>query len=51
MEIEIAPEPDEHEREAIIAALAEEASEAPVDSPWAQALRPERGGGSPPRPS
>jgi hypothetical protein len=43
MDLEITPEPDEHEREAILAALAEEVSEAPVDSPWAQALRPERG--------
>jgi hypothetical protein len=40
MAYEITPEPDEDEREAILAALAEEAG--PPPSPWAQALLPGR---------
>jgi len=42
MPLEIIPEPDEHERMAIVAALEEEAGR-PADSPWAEALRPIRG--------
>jgi hypothetical protein len=42
--LEITPEPDAIEREAILAALAaEEAQERPA-SPWADALLPGRGG-------
>lgn len=40
MTVEITPEPGPAEREAILAALAEEAGRAP--SPWAQALLPGR---------
>jgi hypothetical protein len=43
MGLEITPEPDDRERAAILAALAEEDAEAPRDSPWAEALRPGRG--------
>jgi len=42
--LEITPEPDPLEREAILAALAaEDAQERPA-SPWAEALLPSRGG-------
>jgi hypothetical protein len=42
--VEITPEPDAVEREAILAGLGgEEAQERPA-SPWAQALLPSRGG-------
>jgi hypothetical protein len=40
----IKPEPDETEREAILAALDEEEVEQQPASPWAQAVLPERGG-------
>ncbi len=40
VELEIRPEPDERERQAILAALAAEEAERSVDSPWARALRP-----------
>jgi hypothetical protein len=38
--VEITPEPDEAEREAILAALAEEGADGPAVSPWAAALLP-----------
>jgi hypothetical protein len=40
---EISPEPDEAEREAILAALAAEEEERQPLSPWVQELLPERG--------
>jgi hypothetical protein len=40
MAVEITPEPDEAEREAILAALAAEARERPPSSQWAAALLP-----------
>ena len=45
MPVEIAPEPDEQERAAILAALAAEEAERPVDPPWATAMRPVHGDG------
>jgi hypothetical protein len=39
---EITPEPDKAEREAILAALEEEADQPPA-SAWAEALLPDRG--------
>ena len=42
MPLEITPEPDEAEREAILAALAAEQAEQPADSEWAAALLPVR---------
>ena len=42
MPLEIAPEPDEAERQAILAALAAEQAEQPVASEWAAALLPAR---------
>jgi hypothetical protein len=41
---EIAPEPDEAERKAILAALAAEETERSASSAWADALLPERPG-------
>lgn len=43
MGYEITPEPDEDERQAILAALAAEVEEREL-SPWAQALLPRRDG-------
>jgi hypothetical protein len=40
----ITPEPDEAEREAILAALAADETERSKLSRWAEALLPERGG-------
>jgi len=42
--LQITPEPDEAEREAILAALAAEEMERPTASCWADALLPARGG-------
>jgi hypothetical protein len=42
--IQISPEPDEGERQAILAALAAEAAERPTASEWAAALLPARDG-------
>jgi hypothetical protein len=42
MDLEIAPEPSEAERRAVLAALAEADAEAPRPSPWAAALLPPR---------
>jgi len=42
MPLEIAPQPDEPEREAILAALAAEQAERPAASEWAAALLPVR---------
>jgi hypothetical protein len=42
MPLEITPEPDEAEREAILAALAAERAEQPAASEWAAALPPVR---------
>jgi hypothetical protein len=42
MPLEITPEPDEAEREAILAALAAEEGEQPAASEWAAALLPAR---------
>jgi hypothetical protein len=42
MPLEITPEPDEAEREAILAALAAEQAEHPAASEWAAALLPAR---------
>jgi len=44
MNVEISPEPDEGEREAILAALADDAGEPEPLSPWVQAVLPERAG-------
>lgn len=44
MDVEISPEPDEGERAAILAALADDAGERDPLSPWAQAALPERDG-------
>ena len=44
MDVEISPEPDESEREAILAALADDQAEVEALSPWVQAVLPERGG-------
>jgi len=41
---EMSPEPDEVEREAIIAALADDAREREPVSPWVRAVLPERAG-------
>jgi hypothetical protein len=41
--VRIAPEPGADEREAILAALAEEESERSASSAWADALLPARG--------
>ncbi|HEU5476326.1 MAG TPA: hypothetical protein VFU64_00660 [Gaiellaceae bacterium] len=41
---QINPEPDEAEREAILAALAAEEAERPTASAWAKALLPAPGG-------
>jgi hypothetical protein len=43
MPVEIAPEPDDAERKAILAALAAEEVERPSSSPWQAALLPARG--------
>jgi hypothetical protein len=40
--VEITPEPDEAERRAILAALADEDAEKPAESAWADALLPGR---------
>ena len=45
--VEIAPEPDEAERKAILAALAEEEADRPADSAWAEALLPGHDDGEP----
>ena len=52
MELEITPEPEEHERKAILAALAEEEDEGErsVESAWARAARPVHGDDEPPEP-
>jgi hypothetical protein len=42
MQFQITPEPDEAEREAILAALAAEEAEQPAVSGWAAALLPAR---------
>jgi len=42
--LQITPEPDEAEREAILAALAAEEMERPTASCWAEALLPARNG-------
>ena len=42
MSLEITPEPGEHERKAILAALAAEEAEQPGASEWAAALLPTR---------
>jgi hypothetical protein len=42
MPLEITPEPDETERQAIVAALAAEQAEQPPTSEWAAALLPAR---------
>lgn len=42
MTLEINPEPDEAERQAIVAALAAEEAEQDGDSPWARTLLPSR---------
>jgi hypothetical protein len=42
MPLEITPEPDEAERDAILAALAAERAEQPPASEWAAALLPVR---------
>jgi hypothetical protein len=42
MTARITPEPDEAEREAILAALAAEDAEQPATSEWARALLPTR---------
>ncbi len=38
--VEITPEPDEAEREAILAALAEEDADKPAGSAWAKTILP-----------
>jgi hypothetical protein len=40
----VTPEPDAIEREAILAALADEDAQKRTTSPWAEALLPRRGG-------
>jgi hypothetical protein len=40
--LEITPEPDDAERKAILAALADEAEEQPAGSPWNAAVLPSR---------
>jgi hypothetical protein len=42
MPVQITPEPDEAEREAILAALAAEEDERPATSEWAASLLPAR---------
>ena len=42
MSVQIVPEPDETERQAILAALAAEQTEQPSVSPWAAAALPAR---------
>lgn len=44
MDYEIRPEPDEAERNAILAALSADEEELEPVSPWVQAVLPERGG-------
>jgi hypothetical protein len=43
MDYEIRPDPDEAEREAILAALAADETERELVSPWAQGVLPQRG--------
>jgi hypothetical protein len=43
MSVQITPDPNEAEREAILEALAAEEAAQPVTSAWASALRPARG--------
>ena len=45
--VEITPEPDEAERKAILAALAEEDADEPGGSAWADALLPGHDDGEP----
>jgi hypothetical protein len=45
--VEITPEPDEAERKAILAALAEEEADRPAESAWAEALLPNHADGEP----
>lgn len=44
VEVEITPEPSEEERQAILAALAEEEDGARPDSAWTRSLLPPRAG-------